>query len=75
MSKALAISPQVSFPASLQADLTDMYTDFANHGSLDEAESLGEFTLSKAGHFFCQVSALPAQIEAAMERLVIPPRP
>jgi hypothetical protein len=74
MSKALAISPQVSFHVSLQADLTDMYSDFAKHGTLDSAESLGEFTLSKAGNFFCEASELPAQIEAAMKRLVIPAR-
>lgn len=74
MNKALAISPQVAFHASLQADLIDMYSDFAKAGSLDQAKTLGEFTLSEAGAFYCGFDELQFQVDAAMKRLVTPAR-
>lgn len=74
MSKASALSPQVAFPASLQADLADMFTDLSKRSSLDTLGAIGEFSLSAAGTFFCTASDLPAQIEAAMARLVNPSR-
>jgi len=74
MGKALAITPQVAFHASLQADLADMYSDMAREGKLENADTMGEFTLSPAGFLMCEASELPAQIDAAMVRLVNPTR-
>ena len=74
MSKALALSPQVGFSVSLQADLADMFTDLAKDSGLEKVESIGEFSLSAAGAFFCEKNRLPMEIEAAMNRLVNPAR-
>lgn len=74
LSKALALSPQVRFPAALQADLLDTYSDLARHGGIGSIQDMEPFTLSGLGRLYCATDELPAQIEATMRRLVNPAR-
>ncbi len=74
MGKALALSPQVRFPLALQAELTDTFNDLARHGGMAAIQDTGPFTLSPCGSLYCAPDELPAQIEAAMRRLVNPAR-
>lgn len=77
MGKAQALAPQVRFSASMQADLADMFGDvMANRSGAAGVDTLrlDTFSLSEAGHFYCEAQDLPTHIEAAMKRLVNPSR-
>lgn len=74
LGKALALSPQVRFPLALQAELADTFNDLARHGGMAAIQDMEPFTLSPCGSLYCAPDELPAQIEAAMRRLVNPAR-
>ena len=74
LGKALALSPQVRFPLALQAELADTFNDLARHGGMAAIQDMEPFTLSPCGRLYCAPDELPAQIEAAMRRLVNPAR-
>lgn len=74
MSKAQALSPQVRFPGSLRADLSEMFADVMTSQDQLEVIQMGEFSLSHPGRFYCDDDELPLQVDAAMKRLVLPAR-
>lgn len=74
MNKAAALAPQASFPASLQADLTEMFSSAGQRGSLGALQDMEPFTLSPTGTFYCDAAGLQDQVDEAMRRLVNPAR-
>ena len=74
MTKATALAPQASFPANLQADLTEMFSSAGAPGSLGALQDMEPFTLSPTGRFYCDAADLQDQVDEAMRRLVNPAR-